>query len=57
MERAMPHRVARIDDTVNRANLHERAEAVAIPDFNYLEQFIARLSDAIMSLGRRRPTE
>jgi hypothetical protein len=57
MERAMPHRVARIDDTVNRANLHERAEAVAIPDFNYLEQFIAGLSDAIMSLGRRRPTE
>ena len=57
MDRAMPHVVARIDDTVNRANLHERAVAVVIPDFNYLEQFIAEISDAIMSLGRRRPAE
>jgi hypothetical protein len=47
----MPHPVPRIDDTTTPANLHERAMAVAIPDFNYLEQFIAGISDAIMSLG------
>jgi hypothetical protein len=34
------HHVARIDDTVTLANLHQRAEAVAIPDFDYLEQAI-----------------
>jgi hypothetical protein len=32
------HHVPRIDDTVPAANLHGRAEAVAVPDFNYLEQ-------------------
>jgi hypothetical protein len=32
------HHVARIDDTVTKRNLHELAEAVAVPDFNYLEQ-------------------
>jgi hypothetical protein len=34
------HHVARIDDTVTSRNLHQRAEAVAVPDFDYLEQAI-----------------
>jgi hypothetical protein len=34
------HHVARMDDTVTSRNLHERAEAVAVPDFDYLEQAI-----------------
>lgn len=34
------HHVARIDETVTRANLHKRAEAVAVPDFDFLEQAI-----------------
>jgi hypothetical protein len=38
MDASGEHHVARIDDTVTSANLHERAEAVAVPDFNYLEQ-------------------
>jgi hypothetical protein len=36
------HHVARIDETVTAANVHERAEAVAVPDFNYLEQTVGR---------------
>jgi hypothetical protein len=27
-----------IDETVTTSNLHDRAEAVAIPHFNYVEQ-------------------
>jgi hypothetical protein len=34
------HHVARIDATVTARNLHERAEAVAVPDFDYLEQAV-----------------
>jgi|SwirhisoilCB1_FD_contig_61_4527295_length_380_multi_16_in_0_out_0_1 hypothetical protein len=40
MDQNGEHHVARIDDTVTAANLHERAEAVAVPDFNYLEHTI-----------------
>jgi hypothetical protein len=40
MDKTGEHHVARIDDTVTSANLHERAEAVAVPDFDYLEQAI-----------------
>jgi hypothetical protein len=34
------HHVARIDDTVTSRNLHKRCEAVAVPDFDYLEQAV-----------------
>ncbi|MFI1992922.1 hypothetical protein [Actinoplanes sp. NPDC020271] len=44
------HHVSRIDDTVTAATLHERAEAVAVPDFNYLEQTV----EAIAAGLRRR---
>ena len=54
MERTPDHPVPRMDETVTRANLHERAEAVAIPDFNYLEQIVAGVTDALTSLGHHR---
>jgi hypothetical protein len=38
------HHVARIDDTVTSTNLHQRAEAVAVPDFDYLEQTIMAMA-------------
>lgn len=40
MDRDGRHHVARIDETVTAENLHDRAEAVAVPDFNYLEQTV-----------------
>lgn len=40
MEDSCEHPVARMDDTVTSRNLHKRAEAVAVPDFDYLEQTI-----------------
>lgn len=46
------HPVPRIDDTVNAANLHERAEAVAVPNFNYLEQIIVGVVSGLTH-GRR----
>ena len=46
------HHVARIDDTVTAANLHERAEAVAVPDFNYLEQTVEAVVNGLT--GRRK---
>ena len=45
------HHVDRIDDTVTRANLHQRAEAVAVPDFNYVEQM---LEGVVIGLTRKR---
>jgi hypothetical protein len=45
------HPVARIDDTVTPANLHQRAEAVAVPDFNFLEQVVSAIA---AGLTRRR---
>ncbi|MGW4942026.1 hypothetical protein ACWEOZ_10610 [Actinoplanes sp. NPDC004185] len=47
------HHVARIDDTVTSENLHARAEAVAVPDFNYLEQMVEGIV-AGLTRGRRR---
>ncbi|GAA3349462.1 hypothetical protein GCM10020358_71700 [Amorphoplanes nipponensis] len=47
------HHVARIDDTVTAANLHERAEAVAVPDFNYLEQTIEAVVNGLTGRSRR----
>jgi hypothetical protein len=40
MEDNGEHPVARMDDTVTSRNLHKRAEAVAVPDFDYIEQTI-----------------
>jgi hypothetical protein len=41
------HHVARIDATVTARNLHERAEAVAVPDFDYLEQMIEGIATGL----------
>jgi hypothetical protein len=41
MDSGNEHPVARMDDTVTARNLHERAEAVAVPNFDYLGQTIA----------------
>lgn len=51
------HPVARIDDTVTSANLHERAEAVAVPDFNYLEQTIMGVVSGLTGGWRRRKSD
>ena len=45
MQENVQHHVARIDDTVTSRNLHERAEAIAVPDFDYVQQGI----DAVIS--------
>ncbi|MEV4642131.1 hypothetical protein AB0J80_32760 [Actinoplanes sp. NPDC049548] len=47
------HHVARIDDTITPGTLHARAEAVAVPDFNYLEQTVEAIA-AGLTQGRRR---
>ncbi|GHJ54654.1 hypothetical protein Nm8I071_39610 [Nonomuraea sp. TT08I-71] len=47
MSRTGRHPVASIDATVTADNLHERAEAVAVPDFDYLEQTIAGIASAL----------
>lgn len=47
------HHVARIDDTVTPGTLHARAEAVAVPDFHYLEQTVEAIA-AGLTRGRRR---
>ena len=41
------HHVARMDDTVTARNLHERAQAVAVPDFNYLEQCVEGIVEGL----------
>jgi hypothetical protein len=51
MDATGEHHVARIDDTVIARNLHQRAEAVAVPDFNYLEQCVEAMAAGL----RRRP--
>ncbi|MEU5724135.1 hypothetical protein [Micromonospora sp. NPDC047738] len=47
MDRDGRHEVARIDDTVTPDTLHERAERVAVPDFDYLTQFIEAVADGL----------
>ena len=54
MESTGEHHVARIDDTVTRANLHQRAEAVAVPDFDYLEQAIEGVAAGLRRHHRHR---
>ncbi len=48
------HPVARIDDTVTAENLHARAEAVAVPDFNYLEQMVEGIAAGLTRRRRHR---
>jgi hypothetical protein len=48
------HHVARIDDTVTSRNLHERAEAVAVPDFDYLEQAVEGIAAGLRRHHQRR---
>ena len=58
MEDNGEHHVARIDDTVTSRNLHNRAEAVAVPDFDYLDQAVRGIVEGIRQhhphLGRHR---
>jgi hypothetical protein len=49
MDRNGQHHVARIDDTVTSADVHERAEAVAVPDFDYLEQTFVAIAAGLTS--------
>jgi hypothetical protein len=48
------HHVAHIDDTVTRFNLHERAEAVAVPDFDYLEQAVEGIAAGLRRYHQHR---
>ena len=62
MEKNGEHHVAHIDATVASANLHQRAEAVAVPDFDYLEQAIEGIAAGLRRhhhhhRGRQRPYE
>ena len=50
MDRQGHHEVPRIDDTVTPENLHERAEAVAVPDFDWVNQPIGALAEALTHL-------
>jgi hypothetical protein len=54
MENNGEHHVARIDDTVTSANLHQRAVAVAVPDFDYLEQAIEGIAAGLRRHHQRR---
>ncbi|MGW5672736.1 hypothetical protein [Micromonospora sp. NPDC003776] len=56
MERDGRHEVARIDDTVTTTNLHERAERVAVPDFDYLAQTIEGIAEGLAH-PRRDPAD
>lgn len=47
MDRNGHHEVARIDDTVTPDNLHDRAERVAVPDFDYLGQTIEAIAEGL----------
>ena len=47
MDRDGRHEVARIDDTVTAETLHDRAERVAVPDFDYLTQTIEGLAEGL----------
>ena len=47
MDRNGHHEVARIDDTVTPENLHDRAERVAVPDFDYLGQTVEAIVEGL----------
>jgi hypothetical protein len=47
------HHVARIDDTVTKANLHARAEAIAVPDFDYVQQGIDAVISGVVHRGHK----
>ena len=47
------HHVAHIDDTVTAANVHERAEAIAVPDFDYVQQGIDAVVSGFSGRGHR----
>lgn len=49
------HHVARIDDTVTPANLHERAEAIAVPDFDFVQQGIDAVITGVAYRGHKGP--
>jgi len=53
MQESGQHHVARIDDTVTSANLHERAEAIAVPDFDYVQQGIDAVISAVVHQKHR----
>jgi len=53
MDRQGHHEVPRIDDTVTPENLHERAEAVAVPDFDWVTQPIEAVAEALTNLLTR----
>ncbi|MFG2037867.1 hypothetical protein [Dactylosporangium sp. NPDC048998] len=57
MDRDGHHHVPRIDDTVTAKTLHERAEAVAVPDFHFLDQPIQAILEGLTRHHRREPGE
>ena len=47
------HRVPRIDDTVTLRNVHERAERVAVPDFDWLVEPVEAIVEGFIdTFGR-----
>jgi hypothetical protein len=53
MQQEGQHHVACIDETVTTANLHERAEAIAVPDFDYVQQGIDAVVSGLARHGHR----
>ena len=52
MDSGNEHPVARMDDTVTARNLHERAEQIAVPNFDYLGQTIAGVVSGLIGSNR-----
>jgi hypothetical protein len=50
-----PVDMPRIDATVTAMNLHERAQAVSVPCFDWLNQPIVAIVDGLTHPHRRRP--
>ncbi|MBW6439101.1 hypothetical protein KZ829_35770 [Actinoplanes hulinensis] len=57
MDHNTEHHVPRIDDTAMDSTLHERAEAVAAPDSNYLEQMITGIAAGLSGRHTRERTD
>lgn len=47
------HRVPRIDDTVTPRTLHERAERVAVPDFDWLVEPVEAIVEGFIDMYGR----